>query len=628
VTSRVCPKCGTTHDEASPCPDLCIGSGEDPFGVRDGSKIGTRIDRYELVERIGDGGMGVVYKAWDTDHSQDVALKLLHAELTCVPQVVERFFREARATLELDSEHIVRATDFGRTNNNDCYLVMELLDGPSLRSVIKEEKQLAVPRALHIAIQTADALRAAHEQGVVHRDLKPGNIQLVQHDGDVDYVKVLDFGIAKIAEGGGPALTRTGMILGSPAYMSPEQAAGKRIDHRADIYALGIVLYEMLVGSSPFAGLSPPQTLLSQINVKPEPPRVHRPDLPASIERVVLDCLAKRPDDRPGSMSELCETLHGLEAGDGNGAGPEAPWSSPRAAPAPAPDAALDPALRARVARTLGARRSWLRWWWIGLCAALVVIGSLAAFLSLGRFGCGGGAGLADAGPVKDARGAAVDGPAPRLDVTVNPPDAGPREDAEPSSLEEILDETLASLSQIPAATSKKERPQVVILSTPEGAEVFDGIKSLGKTPLTLASDEPRQLLVKRRGYQPVRLTISKHTTGILTADLVEEEEEEQEKEPPRAAAPSQKARRPHARTKRRRKRRRRRRRYRIHSISKLYRLYRRRRIKRRTYRRIRRALIKQRNRRLKIIGRLYRRRRITRSQYKRYVRAIRRYYR
>ena len=275
--------------------------------------------------------MGAVYRALDTEQSRIVAIKLLHRELTCIPEVVERFFREARATLELTSPHIVRASGFGRTDDSDCFLAMELLGGQSLRNVIKQGPPLSLSRSLHIAVQTADALRFAHGRGVVHRDLKPGNIQLVDQDGDPDFVKVLDFGLAKLAEAGGPQLTRTGMILGSPAYMSPEQASGRHADHRADIYALGIVLYEMLVGASPYAGMSPNQTLLCQVNVPPVPPREHRPETPELLERLVLQCLAKNPDERPQTMEELYNALRAASRGSGSTIGfgetLAAPWT-------------------------------------------------------------------------------------------------------------------------------------------------------------------------------------------------------------------------------------------------------------------------------------------------------------
>jgi len=608
--SHVCPRCGADHDPGSPCPELHIASGEDPFGVKDNARIGTRIEVYELVERIGDGGMGVVYRARDTRLGHHVALKLLHPQLTCVPEVVERFFREAKATAELRNRHIVRARYFGRTENNDCFLVMELLHGKSLRDLLREQRPEPLPlkRTLHIAEQTAEALRSAHDQGVVHRDLKPGNILLVRHGDDPDFVKVLDFGIAKIAEAGGPALTRTGMILGSPAYMAPEQASGKPVDHRADVYSLGIVLYEMLVGESPFAGMSASQALLSQISVEPTPPRERRPEIPESVEQVVLGCLAKLPEDRPQSMSELQTALRRLRD-----------LPPPGAPPAPL-KAAATVAGKPRPPR----RRRRSRW--LGVIAAVLVAGSAAAYLS---YQARRGSDLPTAPASADG---AARKPDARVKVAAAPRDARVPDqasvataaadlgapDSEPSGLEEIADD---SPDEIPASAPTQEQPQVVILSTPEGAEVLDDGKSLGKTPLTLESARPMQLLVKLAGHLPVRLSISKNTTGILTADLIEEEE-------PAAKAPAPKAKRSSRHKPARRHKRSRRRRYRIHSLSTLKRLYRRRRVSRATYRRARRSLLKQRNRRIALISRLYRKRRLSRRQYRRYVAAIKRHYR
>jgi hypothetical protein len=717
-------------------------------------RIGSRIDRYEVLELIGEGGMGVVYRARDTEGGHEVAVKLLHTDLTASPQLVERFYREARATVEISSPHIVRTSNFGRTDDNECFLVMELLGGQSLHDLIENEAPLSQDRACHIALQVADALRVVHEHGVVHRDLKPGNVQLVEHRGDPDFVKVLDFGLAKLAEVSGPKLTQTGMILGSPAYMAPEQASGSKADHRSDVYALGTILYELLAGDPPFAGLSTPQTLLCQINTAPVPLRQHRPEVAEILERLVHHCLDKYPGGRPQSMEEVHHALSqaralcrvGLAAAEnrpspagqrsGLVSGPVGPSPAPdqadrRAAAAPAAKASSAAGTVAAVARTApGGPRQRRRPNWYWLLVPLIMPAFLLAYAADDLFWSGAGnvtgsapvqgnavQGAANVGQGSDAaaaldaltqRDAAVDGDAAADaltdgDATVDgdvdgsaaadwqaqrggsvsgslaaqasldgqrgaaAADAG---HDEPLAASEMIwveydgpgepdgavgpGDAAQNLSQaVPRGAEEKER-QVVLLSSPDEAHVFQGTKKLGTTPLTLSSDVPLQLVVKREGYQSVQLFVAPKTSGILSADLVLDESDDDESDDddegssssPASSSAAQSAKK--AATKRRRKgqarrkaprrrkaarrgqkrRRRRRKGRRIHSLSKLAQLHRRKRIKTSTYRKRRRSLIKERQRRLRNINRLRKRRKISRRQHKRYVRAIYRYYR
>jgi serine/threonine-protein kinase len=292
------------------------------------------IDRYRLLSLVGEGGMGVVYRAEHTVLGKQVAMKLLHSHLTEVPEAVERFFREARTAADVATDHVVQVTDSGQTEDGTVFLVMELLSGESLADLLDREQRLDVERAVRLALQVTEALAAVHEKGVIHRDLKPGNIQLARvgkekdfarregakprrawSGATKDFVTLLDFGIAKIRESS-IKLTQTGMILGSPSYMAPEQAASRPIDHRTDIYALGVILYEMLTGAPPFFGEKAPEILMAHLTDDPPPPRAVRPDIPLELERIVLRCLAKSPENRPEDMAGLGEDLRAcLEAG-------------------------------------------------------------------------------------------------------------------------------------------------------------------------------------------------------------------------------------------------------------------------------------------------------------------------
>ncbi len=310
---RRCPSCNKSYpDKTQFCPADGASLGA-PDKEEGDPRVGTTIDRYRLESNLGTGGMGVVYKAEHIHLRRPVAVKLLHAHLAEDAEVVERFFREARAAGDLNNEHIVKVSDFG-TFEDGAFLVMEFLPGKSLDTVLRG-KPLERQRVVHIATQVADALGAAHEKGVVHRDLKPANVILVEQDGDPDFAKVLDFGIAKLLEGETKQLTKTGIVMGTPAYMAPEQASGEMVDARTDVYALGIMLYEMLGGTPPFTGENPTQVLVAHVTRPPEPLRQHNPDVPEGLERVVLSCLAKDAKARPASMAALSKAL--------------APWAGP-----------------------------------------------------------------------------------------------------------------------------------------------------------------------------------------------------------------------------------------------------------------------------------------------------------
>ncbi|MFN0246349.1 MAG: serine/threonine-protein kinase [Kofleriaceae bacterium] len=273
---------------------------------------GANIGNYRVLQKIGTGGMGAVYLAEHPLIGKKVALKVIHKELSTNREVVQRFFQEARAVNKIGNEHIVEIHDFGVTPEGDNFYIMEYLEGRTLASVLTHSSVIDVMRSLHIGAQIANALSAAHAQGIIHRDLKPDNIMLMQRMGDQDFVKVLDFGLAKMFQGGQSAVqTAAGVLLGTPQYMSPEACESKRdlIDHRTDIYALGILLFQMMTGVLPFNGDSMGEVLVKQVTALPPGPRGLNPNIPPSVEQILLRCLAKAPDARFPTMSALREAL-------------------------------------------------------------------------------------------------------------------------------------------------------------------------------------------------------------------------------------------------------------------------------------------------------------------------------
>ncbi|HEY0192797.1 MAG TPA: serine/threonine-protein kinase, partial [Kofleriaceae bacterium] len=283
--------------------------------------IGAEIDgRYRVIELIGEGGMGKVYLAEHIEIGRRVALKVLHPSYSRMPDLVERFRREARAATKIDHPNIVGVTDSGTTADGSVYFVMEFLEGVELGNVIEREGAIDVARALKITGQICRALAAAHREGIIHRDLKPENIFLVTRDGTADTVKVLDFGIAKTTEAEAARerrLTSPGMAMGTPEYMSPEQAAGRPADARCDVYALGAIMYEMVTGIPPYSGDNFMEILTKKATQDPPPPHTVRAELPAPVSDLVTAAMARNPNDRPQTMEALEYELNKCLSGRG-----------------------------------------------------------------------------------------------------------------------------------------------------------------------------------------------------------------------------------------------------------------------------------------------------------------------
>jgi serine/threonine protein kinase len=270
---------------------------------------GRTLGNYQIMEELGRGGMAVVYRAYQPSLSRYVAIKVLPPQLAFDQQFVQRFLREARAAASLRHPNIVVVHDVG-DQDGLYYIVMEYLEGRTLKEVLEQEGSLPLERVMHVLEQIAGALDYAHKRGFVHRDVKPANIFV----GEGDRVTLTDFGIAK-AVSEAEHLTRTGTLVGTPEYMSPEQAEGGVVDHRTDLYALGIVLYQMLTGRVPFKGNTPHSTLYAVVHQPPPPPRQINPALPPSVEVVVLKAVAKRPEQRFPHGAEMAAALHDAVAG-------------------------------------------------------------------------------------------------------------------------------------------------------------------------------------------------------------------------------------------------------------------------------------------------------------------------
>ncbi len=310
-----CPECGERFSRGS---RFCAFDGTrladaPPEESSDDPLVGQVVGgKYTVLRPIGEGGMGTVYEVRHTALDRRFALKALRPEIAQNAEHLQRFLLEAKAAAAIGHPSLVSVSDFGECEirgRRVPFFVMEFLAGTSLAALLKKEKTLPPKRCARILADCAEALAAAHAAGVIHRDLKPDNIFLTGDAGDV--VKVLDFGVAKM-QSVTKRLTKVGMVFGTPHYMSPEQAAGKGIDHRADIYALGVILYECLAGRVPFEADTSMGVLTKQIFANPEPIERVIPDATAlgALGPIVMRCLEKEPDDRFASMEELAAALH------------------------------------------------------------------------------------------------------------------------------------------------------------------------------------------------------------------------------------------------------------------------------------------------------------------------------
>lgn len=444
--------------------------------------IGTVLDGRYLVESVlGEGGMGLVYKARHTVLGKPLAIKVLRSDVSKDAEIIERFRQEAQSATSIGNEHIIDISDFGTLPDGSTYFVMEFLGGQSLTQAV-ERGPFPANRTIHVAKQLCRALGAAHERGIVHRDMKPDNIYLIARGGDDDFVKVLDFGIAKVG-GATSKLTKVGQVFGTPHYMSPEQCSGANVDQRTDIYAIGVIVYEMACGRVPFDADNLMGILTKHLYEQPIRPHELPPpiDVPAGLEAIIMKCLAKSADARYQSMSEMLADLERLQAGHT----PQAVVDEFERASSQRTDA--DGALLGDSSMNLPAvapKKSFVGLAVGGLVALMAVAGSGVYF---------SGSGAAPA----EAKGA------PPVVSAPSAPVAAPSAPNPSNSLPAI------------AAPS----PPVHLGSTPDGAEVYQGGALVGTTPLDLPRPaEGSEVVVELRkaGFKTETIRLSALTQRIV----------------------------------------------------------------------------------------------------------------
>lgn len=315
----LCPTCGRHYpSDVRFCPEDQSALQADatvPGDAHSDPLIGLVLDeKYRIEQRLGIGGMGTVYRARHLLIDRAVAVKVLNQRLVEDESSRLRFQREAKAAGRLQHLNAVAVTDFGQTVEGHVYIVMELLEGRTLRDILAKEAPLETARAVSMMLQAAAAVAAAHDAGVIHRDLKPANIFVTQSADAPAVVKVLDFGIAKLAaetldEDEPNTLTQIGAMIGTPRYMSPEQSDGLELTPAADVYSLGVILYEMLTGIVPFSGSTPLAIAIKHASEYPRPPKEIVASIPEQLEGVVLHALEKKPEDRPANAAQFRSEL-------------------------------------------------------------------------------------------------------------------------------------------------------------------------------------------------------------------------------------------------------------------------------------------------------------------------------
>jgi serine/threonine-protein kinase len=500
-----------SSDPQNPKPPTAPAPGTgDPY-------LGTTVaGRYKILSKLGEGGMGVVYLAEHVFIEKKVAIKILSEDFARKADLVTRFMQEAKAASKIGHENIIDITDFGETASGSVFFVMEYLDGSDLARHIRDHGPIELNRTVLIMNQLCRALGAAHSKGIIHRDLKPENIYLVEREGRGDFVKVLDFGIAKISslDEGGSRLTRTGMIFGTPEYMSPEQARGDRPDHRVDIYAAGCILYEMLTGDVPFHAETFMGVLTKHMFEAPQPPSQRAPQvyIPPGVEAVVLKALAKDRDQRFQSMKEMALALAdavGVDAaqawaGESSGVMPIPQTSSSQAIQLPT---GAQPATSAAGARPTSSQPA-------TATSSSPPTTSPPSRSRGGLFaGLGAAVALAGVGTVAYIK---------MRPQQTTPPPAVTTSTVAPTPVTPPAPKPAVEAPK-PAAPVKSV---IVIGSNPADAEIFNGPERLGVTPTKIeldATTAPFDVVLKRKGYKEAKLRIQPDRNREYVLDLQKE---------------------------------------------------------------------------------------------------------
>ena len=544
-SEKLCPQCERTFPGTE---TFCPTDGARLIGEEPDELLGRDIEgRYRIDFLLGQGGMGAVYSA--TQHSMDreIALKVLKPEFSKKLDVVKRFLREAKAASRLSNPHTISVYDFGRTEDGVLYLAMEKLLGETLGSLLKREGALGENRARKIASQMCESLAEAHEQGLVHRDVKPENVFVLNPGTAREFVKVLDFGIAKsFSDPNETALTSTGMVCGTPEYMSPEHASGRGATAASDVYSVGIVLYQMLCGVTPFDYDSPMDVLIKHIQVAPPPihTRVENNSLSPVLADLVDSCLAKKPEERPRDAGVLLHALLDEAAADSLQANatravtaPAPPVRSKKKPKPPAPekffpdtDAVAASAPNSTLMAHARKYRPALWPWLVGGLALLLALGGVflrdtlrpkaGAVASqpqaqiVPKLALAPDAGETLAAPRSDVREEATAKLAAAADAVTAPPEPVPETVAAP-----VVPPTPARkpVKREPRPAQRKvAKPKAVprfhvrVESVPSGAEVSRNGERLGYAPLDIPLRAGESLRLRKAGYQDARATASK----------------------------------------------------------------------------------------------------------------------
>lgn len=527
---RICPSCNYEGVERT-CPTDGFPTVDTKHLKSDEDApilIGKVFDeRYEVKQLVGKGANGWVLKATHRAMGQDVALKILKKEIGKDIKAIRRFFHEARASSKLRHPNTIRVYDFGQAADGSLFLAMEFLDGQPLSKAIAEQGALPPARCVHIARQACDGLDEAHDKGLVHRDIKPENMYICQVHRKTDFVKILDFGLAKAIDGKeiGARVTSDGFLVGSPGYIAPEQALAMPVDRRADLYSLGVSLYEMLSGRLPFSGETTEQLLKAHVRqpAPPLPTQIGDHVIPERLRQLVRRLLSKSPDERPASAAaveaELALVAAELEGrpvpvegiatlGDLDGEGPSQvdtqgrPLSGSGSMDLPASLRKLPP---------------WAGWAAAGVAVLALVIALVAIpgesaeadagpAVAAGPLGAKAGLGarvVQDPSPGRVAAAQADAAAAPDAGAAGDP-DAGARATGAPDAAAGDTGPAGGAPAPVTPTAPLDERKLVQVTSSPRGATVTEAGKALGRTPLGLwvRPGEARALVVRRRGYK------------------------------------------------------------------------------------------------------------------------------